>query len=84
MTVETFEKVLRAMMRRTPFKPFTVELHGGERFEIDAPDATVIREGVAIFYAPGFVPNYFDHLSVNRFIDSPAYAVRQTEPPPTD
>ena len=74
MTVENFEKVLLAMLNRRPFKPFTIELHGGERFEIDAPNATVLRQGVAIFLAPGPVPIYFDNLSVNKLIDSPAHA----------
>ncbi|MBI2804896.1 MAG: hypothetical protein HYX68_07945 [Planctomycetes bacterium] len=72
MTTEHFEKVLLAMIRRRPFKPFTVELHGDKRFEIDHPEATVMRQGVAIFMAPGPVPIYFDHDSVVQIIDSPA------------
>ena len=74
MTTDHFEKVLRAMIRRKPFKPFTVQMHGGQRFEIDHPEATVMREGVAIFIAPGFVPIYFDHDSVVEIIDVPAHA----------
>jgi hypothetical protein len=74
MTVENFEKVLRALLNRRPFKPFTIELNTEERFEIDAPDATVLRQGVAIFLAPGPVPIYFDNLSVNKMIDAPAHA----------
>ena len=72
MTTENFEKVLLAMIRRRPFKPFTVELHGEQRFVIDHPEATVLRQGVAIFLAPGPVPIYFDHDSVVQIIDSPA------------
>ena len=72
MTTENFEKVLLAMLNRRPFKPFTVELHGEQRFEIDHPNATVLRQGVAIFLAPGPVPVYFDHDSVVQIIDSPA------------
>ena len=72
MTTENFEKVLLAMIRRRPFKPFTIELHGNTRFEIDHPEVTVIRQGVAIFLAPGPVPIYFDHNSVTQIIDSPA------------
>ena len=74
MTAENFQKVLLAMIRRRPFKPFTVELNTGSRVEIDHPEATVIREGVAIFIGPGFVPVYFDHDSVTQIIDSPAHA----------
>ena len=72
MAIEHFEKVLLAMLNRRPFKPFTVELHGGQRFEIDHPEATVLRQGVAIFLAPGFVPIYFYHEGVVQIIDSPA------------
>ena len=46
MTTDNFRKVLLAMLRRRPFKPFTVELDTGVRFEIDAPDATVVREAL--------------------------------------
>ena len=74
MTTEHFEKVLLAMLNRRPFKPFTVELHGDKRFEIDHPHATVMRQGVAIFMSPGPVPIYFDHDSVVQIIDSPASA----------
>ena len=74
MTTENFQKVLVAMIRRRPFKPFTVELNTGVRIEIDHPEATVIREGVAIFIGPGFTPVYFDHDSVTQMIDSPAHA----------
>lgn len=77
MTAENFEKVLQAMMNRKPFKPFTVELHGGERFEIDHPRATVLRQGVAVFMGPGPVPIYFDHDSVNQIIDAPKHAARK-------
>lgn len=74
MTAENFQKVLVAMIRRRPFRPFTVELNTGVRIEIDHPEATVIREGVAIFIGPGFTPVDFDHGSVTQIIDSPAHA----------
>ena len=74
MTPDNFEKVLRAMIRRRPFQPFTVELNTGVRLEIDGPDAVVMREHVGVFIAPGFVPIYFDNDSVTQIIDSPAHA----------
>ncbi len=74
MTTDNFRKVLLAFLHRRPFKPFTIELNTGTRFEIDGPEATVIREGVAIFIAPGFVPIDFDNESVTEIIDSPAHA----------
>lgn len=46
----------------------TVEIHGGERFEVDHPGALIARDGVAVFLAPAGVPYWFDHDSVLRFI----------------
>jgi len=69
MTERHFDKVLVDFLDRRPFKPFTVELIGGEQFEIDHPHATVVRGGVAIFLRPGGTPVYFDHDGVLQFID---------------
>lgn len=68
MTTENFDKALAGLKDRTPFHPFTVELIGGERFEIDHPGALVVRDGVAVFISPGGVPVLFDHESVVQFI----------------
>jgi len=72
MTAENFDNVLQGLRQRQPFQVFTVELHGGQRFEIDHPAAVVIRDGVAVFIAPGGVPIWFDHESVNQIIGAPA------------
>ena len=72
MTAENFNQLLEALLSRTPFKIFTVELHGGRRFEIDHPRATVFRDGIAVFIAPGGIPIWFDHDSVNQIIEAPA------------
>jgi hypothetical protein len=68
MTAENFDTLLRGLQDRKPFRVFTVELHGGERFEVDAPNALVVRDGVAVFVAPGGIPHWFDHDSVNQLI----------------
>jgi hypothetical protein len=68
MEVETFDGTLNAFKRRIPFKPFTVALVNGDRFEVDYPDAVVVRDGVAIYVAAGGVPIIFDHEGVNQFI----------------
>jgi len=68
MTAENFENVLQALRERQPFRVVTVELNGGSRFEIDHPGAVVVRDGVAVFLAPGGVPIWFDHESVNQII----------------
>jgi hypothetical protein len=77
MTAEKFDHVLNALAERMPFQVFTVELHGGRRFEVDHPRALVVRDGVAVFVAPGGYPIWFDHESVNQIIGAPAGAVRR-------
>ncbi len=65
MTVEGFEKMLRAFQRRTPFRPYTVELMSGHRFQVDHPEALVFRSGVAVFFATDGTPTLFDHEGVS-------------------
>jgi hypothetical protein len=68
MTAENFDQTLNAFMRRRPFRPFTVALGNGDRFEVDHYNALVVRDGVAIYVAPGGVPTIFDHEGVNQFV----------------
>lgn len=69
MTAENFDGVLRVLLDRRPFELFTVELNGGDRFEIDHPRSVVFREGVAVFIGPGKKIIWFDHDSVNKIIE---------------
>jgi hypothetical protein len=68
MNAEHFERTLRAFQRRTPFRPFTVELVSGNRFQVDHPEALVLRDGVAVFIAAGGVPTLFDHEGVCQLV----------------
>jgi hypothetical protein len=68
MEAANFDQTLTAFMQRTPFRPFTVALVNGDRFEVDHPRALVVRDGVAIYIAPGGVPVIFDHEGVSQFI----------------
>ena len=68
MAPQSFENALKALQQRKPFRPFTVELVSGDRFEVDFPNALVIRDGVAVFIGPGGVPVLFDHKCVNQLI----------------
>ncbi|MEX0703587.1 MAG: hypothetical protein WD069_15940 [Planctomycetales bacterium] len=72
MTPDNFDNVLDSLRTLQPFRVFTVELHGGRRFEVDHPGALVVRDGVAVFLAPGGVPVWFDHDSVNQIIGAPS------------
>lgn len=74
MTADNFASVLEGLRQIQPFRVFTVELHGGRRFEVDHPGALVVRDGVAVFLAPGGLPIWFDHESVNQIIGAPASA----------
>lgn len=75
MTAENFDRVLNALRLRQPFQVFTVELHGGQRFEVDHAGAIVIRDGVAVFLAPRGMPIWFDHDSANQIFGAGADAV---------
>jgi len=72
MTAENFVTVLEGLRQLQPYRVFTVELHGGRRFEVDHPGALVVRDGVAVFLAPGGVPIWFDHESVTQIVGAPA------------
>jgi len=71
MEVEQFERSLRAFQRRTPFRSFTVALVNGDRFQVDHPEALILRGGVAVFIAAGGVPTLFDHSSVSELAGEP-------------
>jgi hypothetical protein len=71
MTADNFDRTLRAFQRRAPFKAFTVELVSGDRFQVDHPEALVLRDGVAIFVAPGGIPVLFDHEGVSQVLGEP-------------
>ncbi len=74
MTAEHFQETLEALMSRQPFKPITIELNTGQRFEIDHPRSTAFSDGAAVFLAPGGIPIFFDHESVDQIINSPAHS----------
>ena len=71
MTSEHFDLTLRAFQKRAPFKAFTVELVSGQRFQVDHPEALVLRDGAAVFVAKGGVPVLFDHEGVSQVPGEP-------------
>ena len=68
MDREAFAETIRAFKHRTPFRPFTVATVNGNRYEVDHPDALALRDGLALYAAPGNVPVIFDHESVSEVI----------------
>jgi hypothetical protein len=80
MTAENFDETLQTLMTRQPFRAFTVELHGGERFEIDSPRVAWSDGKAAAFVGPGGILHIFDNESVLQFIDAPAHEIRPKKP----
>lgn len=72
MTAENFDRVLILLQEQRPYIVYTIELNSGQRFEIDGPKALAVRDGVAVFMAPGGIPIWFDHESVNQIIGAGA------------
>ena len=68
MDRETFTETIRALKNRTPFRPFTVALVNGDRYEVDRPEPLALGEGMAVLVAPGNVPVFFDHEGVSQVI----------------
>jgi hypothetical protein len=66
MTSEDFAKSLRAFRKRTPFRPFAVEIVSGSRIVVDHPEALVFRGSTAVYVAPDGTPTIFDHEGVSR------------------
>ena len=66
-----FERSLRAFQRQTPFRAFTVALVNGDRFQVDHPEALILRGGTAVFISVDGVPTLFDHTSVSQFVGEP-------------
>jgi len=68
MDQATFTETMRAFRNRTPFRPFTVALVNGDRYEVDRPEILALGEGMAVLVAPGNVPVFFDHEGVSQVI----------------
>jgi len=68
MEIGNFDQTLQALQKRTPFRPFTVVLVNGDRFEVGYPAALAVRDGMTVYLAPGNVPVLFDHEGVSQVI----------------
>ena len=68
MERDTFDSAIRTFKHRRPFQPFTIAMVDGDRVEVDHPEAVVVRDGTAIYVAPGGTPIIFDHEGVSQVI----------------
>jgi hypothetical protein len=70
MTPDHFQTTIRAFQRRSPFKPYVVELVSGTRIQVDHPEALVLRGGVGVFVDATGAPSIFDNEGVTRVVES--------------
>ena len=68
MQLENFEETMQSFKRRVPFRPFTVALVNGDRFEVDHAEALLVRDGLGVYVAPGGIPVIFDYEGVSQVI----------------
>jgi hypothetical protein len=71
MTSEHFQTTIRAFQRRTPCRPYVVELVSGDRITSDYPEALVVRSGVGVFISSAGAPSIFDHEGVSQVLATP-------------
>ena len=76
MERNTFDSTIRSFRDRTTFHPFTVALVNGDRFEVDHPEAIVVRDGVALYVGPGGVPVVF--AQAKRGVQTPGFILQPT------
>jgi hypothetical protein len=80
MNRENFEATVKILTEATPFQPYVIELHGGERFEVNRLGALACRGASAVFIGPGGELRIFDNDSVVQIINAPAHAIRPRKP----
>ena len=80
MNIDNFITLLDRFMDRRPFRPFTVSMVNGDRFEVDHPKSVVYRRGVgvAVYLSPGGAPVFFDNEGVCELTDDLKEAVKNS------
>lgn len=68
MRADEFTATVRVLTERRPFRPYTIVLVNGERYQIDYPLAISMGNGFAVHIAPGNVPVFLDHDAVSQII----------------
>jgi hypothetical protein len=66
MDRERFEATLSRLFEAGPFRPFTISMLNGEKFEVDFPNALAFRGGIATYISSRGVPIFFDHEGVSH------------------
>jgi len=72
VTPEQFDQVLRAFVRRRPFRPFLIELISGDRLRVAHPEAIELRGEMWVVVAgPGRQYRVFVASAVCQLLDPP-------------
>ena len=69
MTESSFKQSLRAFVNRRPFKPFEVELVGGDRFVVEHSEALAHSGAAAVYIAPDGAYKLIDSSAVSQLAD---------------
>jgi hypothetical protein len=68
MDAANFDRALQALARKSPFRPFTVELVSGDRFDVVHPEALMFRNGYAFYLNPDGDWSFFDYEGVSQLL----------------
>ena len=69
MNQETFDRALPSFARRSPFRPYVIELVSGERIVVRHPEAVAMHDEIAMFRNPRGEFHLFDCSCVCRLHD---------------
>jgi hypothetical protein len=69
MTAANFDKTLKAMQRRKPFRPFRIRFVDGEHVDVTHPEAVTIQAGVGVHVNSKGELTLFDHEGVSEVVD---------------
>ena len=68
MTVDEFEQKLQTLLKRTPFRPFSIELDDGERWQVDAKENVMYLGGpTGVYFGPDMFMAFLECHNVVRF-----------------
>jgi hypothetical protein len=70
MNANNFERALRRLCGRRPFKTFAVEMTTGELLRVEHPEAMIVRQGMVYFFETDGERRYFDSGSVNQLFST--------------
>jgi hypothetical protein len=62
--------VFKAFTKRTPFRPFTLELVNGSRLEVNHPEAVTLHETFLVYSSSRGIRSVAEYESVVRIIDA--------------